>query len=137
MSLNREFPSAPLPGVLCAVVSNRQLLLIQRANEPDKGKWGLPGGMVEAGETLAQAAIRELFEETSLIASGGEVIDQFDLCSQNGRFHYALSVVRLDWLSGSPVAGSDAANVGWFSVQDIANLPCSQQLPRIAALVLP
>ena len=91
---------------------------------------------VEPHETLVQAAIRELFEETSLISSGGDVIDQFEIRVQDGRFHYLLSVIRLDFVSGTAHAGSDALDVGWFSMNEIGALSCSQHLPRIAELVL-
>ena len=134
--MNREFPPAPLPGVLAAVVRDGKILLVQRAKAPDLGKWGLPGGLVEEGETQTFAAIRELVEETSVQASGGEVIDQFEVRTEGGRFHYQLSVVRLEWRDGDGVAGSDAANVGWFSMDEILELSCSQNLPRIAKLLL-
>lgn len=132
----REFPAQALPGVLAAIVQDGRLLLVQRAKEPDQGKWGLPGGMVETGETLPQAAIREVWEETSVQAGGGQIIDQFELKTPDGRYHYALSVVVLNWQSGTGQAGSDAAAVGWFTLAEMADLPQSQQLSRIARLLL-
>ena len=132
----REFPAQALPGVLAAIVQDGRLLLVQRAKAPDQGKWGLPGGMVEAGETVTQAAIREAWEETSVQAGGGPIIDQFEIRTPDGKYHYDLSVVLLNWQSGTALAGSDAASVGWYSLSEMADLPQSQQLPRIARLVL-
>lgn len=136
MCLSREYPKEPLPGVLAAVVRNGKVLLVLRAKDPDKDKWGLPGGMMEAGETPVQAARRELFEETHVQAIGGQVIDQFEIRSEGGRFHYHLSVVKLEWQAGDGMAGSDAAQVGWFTFDDILELSCSQKLLRIAKLLL-
>ena len=132
----REFPPSTLPGVLIALVRQGRLLLVQRGKDPDRGKWGLPGGMIEAGETVIQAAHRELAEETALRAAGGRVIDQFELRSQGGRYHYNLTVVQVDWQGGEAMAGSDAAALGWFTLPEMAALPQSRQLARIAALVL-
>ncbi len=123
--------------MLALVVKDGKILLVKRAKDPDKDKWGLPGGMVEAGETLEQAAMRELLEETQVEANGGRVIDRFEIRSQNGRFHYALSVVLLQWRQGAGQAGSDAAAIGWFGPDEIANLPYSSQLPRLVKLALP
>ena len=136
MTEGREFPKAPLPGVLAAVARSGKILLIKRANDPDKGKWGLPGGLVETGETPPQAAVRELFEETAVVAENGRVIDRFETRTPDGRFHYALSVVALDWVAGQGRAGSDAQDIGWFSIDRIDELPQSAHLLRIAGLVL-
>lgn len=112
-----------------------RLLLVQRAKEPDKGLWGLPGGMIEAGETPEIAAVRELAEETGVDAAALGVIDRFDIGAAGARYHFTLSVVHLRWLAGEGAAASDAMAVGWFTLDDIAGLPCSRTLPRVAALV--
>jgi ADP-ribose pyrophosphatase YjhB (NUDIX family) len=137
MIQDREFPSAPLPGVLAMVVKDGKILLVKRAKDPDKDKWGLPGGMIEEGETPELAAMRELFEETAVVADAGWVIDRFEVRTQNGRFHYALAVVALEWRQGTGMAGSDAADVGWFDYAEILQLPHSPNLPRLAKLALP
>ena len=133
---SREYLTTPLPGVLAAVVRDDRLLLIERGKEPDKGKWGLPGGLVEEGETIIEAAQRELMEETGIEGENGRVIDRFVMRSEDGKFNYSLTVVRLDWVEGEAVAASDAAAAGWFSLHQIADLPKSPDLPRLAQMLL-
>lgn len=135
MSASREYPSSPLAGALAAVVRDGRLLLVQRAKEPDKGLWGLPGGMVEDGETPEAAAVRELAEETGVEADGAAIIDRFEIGRAGARYHFVLSVALLRWRSGEGLAQSDATAAGWFGPGDIADLPCSRTLPRVAALV--
>ena len=135
MSISREYPSTPLTGALAAVVHHGRLLLVQRAKDPDKGLWGLPGGLVEPGETVEAAASRELAEETGVEGRNGVIIDRFEVGEAGARFHYLLNVVLLDWRAGEGVADSDALAVGWFTLGEITDLPCSKTLPRVAQLV--
>ncbi|MBI3445188.1 MAG: NUDIX hydrolase [Magnetospirillum sp.] len=138
----REYPSHPLPGVLALVERNGRLLMVQRGREPDLGKWGYPGGLVELGETVAQAALRELAEETGLRAEALGVVDVFEVITpdQAGRirYHFVLSVVRCLCSGGEPVAADDAADAGWFTLAEIegGELPCSVNAPRLARMVL-
>ena len=65
--MQREFPSAPLVGVGAVIVEAGRVLLVRRGTEPLKGHWSLPGGLVELGEGLLNAVVREVREETGLI----------------------------------------------------------------------
>jgi ADP-ribose pyrophosphatase YjhB (NUDIX family) len=116
--MSRSYPDHPLPGVLALLERDDALLLVLRAHEPDRGKWGFPGGLIELGETVAEAALRELHEETGLIAEAGPVIDVFDVIDRDEagrvRYHFVLNVVRCFWRGGEAVAGDDAAAIGWF-----------------------
>lgn len=136
----REYPSHPLPAVLAVVLRGDRLLMVQRAGEPDRGKWGFPGGMVELGETLPVAALRELAEETRVIAEAGPVIDVFDAITRDERgrvrFHYVLAVVLCRWQAGEGAAGDDARAVGWFTAAELAAMNCSHNVGRLAALAL-
>lgn len=76
--MKREFPDHPLVGVGGAVIHRNRVLLIRRGAEPLKGRWSLPGGMMELGEELAAAARRELKEETGLDVEPLEIIEVFD-----------------------------------------------------------
>lgn len=134
MTASREYPSTPLTGALAAVMHHGRLLLAQRAKDPDKGLWGLPGGLVEPGETVEAAAMRELAEETGVQSQSPKIIDRFEVGASGARFHYQLSVVLLDWVAGEGAADSDALAVGWYSLEQIAQLPCSATLPRVAEL---
>jgi len=121
--MSRSYPDHPLPGVLALLERGDALLMVLRAHEPDRGKWGFPGGLIELGETVAEAALRELQEETGLVAEAGPVIDVFDVIDRDDsgrvRYHFVLNVVRCRWLGGEAVAGDDAAATGWFERADL------------------
>ena len=140
MTNSREYPAHPLPGVLAMVVRDGRVLLVERGREPDRGKWGFPGGLVEVGETAPVAALRELVEETAVLAEAGSVVEVFDVVTHDEsgrvRFHFLLSAVRCHWLAGDGIAGDDAAQVGWFTPAEIARLPTSSNLPRLVAALM-
>ena len=135
MTQRRDYPDHPLPGVLAMVVRDGRVLLVERGREPDRGKWGFPGGLVEVGETAQMAALRELAEETGVGAEAGRVVEVFDVITRDEsgrvRFHFLLSAVRCRWRDGDGIAGDDAARVGWFTPAEIATLPTSSNLPRL------
>jgi 8-oxo-dGTP diphosphatase len=136
----REYPRHPLPGVLAVVARGNRVLLVRRERDPDRGKWGFPGGLVELGETVAEAALRELFEETGIAAEAEAAVEVIDAIIRDDdrrvRYHYVLSVVACRWRSGEGVAGDDAGAVGWFSLDDLAAMPCSRNVERIARAAL-
>lgn len=136
----REYPAHPLPAVLAVLARGGRLLLVQRAREPDRGKWGFPGGLVEVGETVAEAALRELAEETGVHAEAGEVAEVIDAITRDAdgrvRYHYVLSVVPCRWLEGEGQAGDDAGAVGWFGPDEIDLMECSRNVGRLARLAL-
>lgn len=138
--MSREYPRHPLPGVLAVVVRDARVLLVRRGNEPNLGLWGLPGGLMEGGETMAEAALRELREETGVVAEAGPVLDVFDALTRDGdgraRHHYVLVAVMCRWLAGDGEAGDDAAEVGWFAPADLAGMPCVPDLARVVAAAI-
>ena len=74
----REFPEAPLVGIGAVVVDQGRVLLVRRGHEPLKGKWSLPGGLLELGESLLEGVVRELREETGLTVEPIELIELID-----------------------------------------------------------
>ena len=102
------------------------MLLIQRGKAPNKGLWSLPGGHVELGERLVEAAKRELLEETSVSARLEGLITTQDIIHHNDQgqvtAHYVIAVFRASWLSCEAVAGDDAAAVQWRRVADLGDL---------------
>lgn len=129
---------SPVPAVIAVVVHEGRALLVRRANPPDAGLWGFPGGKIEFGETVADAAVRELFEETGVRGEAQGVLTTLDILvpSDEGGIqqHYILIAVRCRWLSGAPVAADDALDAGWFSVADLdpTTLPMSADVDAIA-----
>ncbi|MDE7547520.1 NUDIX hydrolase [Acetobacter fabarum] len=123
------FPVFPRAGVLAIVRRGCDFLLVQRANAPDAGLWGFPGGKVEGGETFFRAAERELLEETSLQAHATSLVDVFDSIhyAPDGTlaFHYLILAVLCTEPQPAltiPIAGDDAQDVRWFSYEEISQL---------------
>lgn len=116
----------PVASVLSVVVRDANVLLVRRINPPDAGKWGFPGGWIDPGETITQAAVRELFEETAVRAEAQCVfnaLDAFDY-DHDGllRRQFVMIAVLCAWVSGIPIAGDDAMEAAWFPVADLASL---------------
>jgi len=104
-------------GVGAVVVRGEKALIIKRAHEPRKGEWSLPGGLLELGESLQDAARREVKEETGLDIVIGPIIETFDRVHRDdaGRIRYHFVIVDFVCWSddGQPIAGSDADDVAW------------------------
>lgn len=126
----------PIVAALAVVLRGGEVLLVQRANSPDAGLWGFPGGKVEFGEAVLDAAARELLEETGVSALPRQVfdvIDVFDRAEGALRRHFVLIAVLCDWQSGEPVAGDDAADAGWVRLRDLDGaLALSQHVAAMA-----
>jgi 8-oxo-dGTP diphosphatase len=119
-ALQREFPEAPIVGVGAVVVDQGRVLLVQRGHEPSKGKWSLPGGMLELGESLTDGVAREVQEETGLIVKSIELIELIDrVHKENGpsgervRYHYVIADYLCRVVGGALQAASDADAVRW------------------------
>ena len=110
-------------GVGAVVVRDGRALIVRRAQEPRKGEWSLPGGLLDLGESLADAARREVREETGLDVEIGPIIETFDRVHRDadGRIRYHFVIV--DFVCWSPggdaVAGSDAEAVAWVAADEI------------------
>jgi 8-oxo-dGTP diphosphatase len=138
----RRYPKRPIVGVLAVVVRDSKALVVRRSNPPLAGRWGFPGGVLELGETVAEGAMRELFEETGVVAEPAGTLTVLDSIQreQGGRvrYHYALVAVRGVWRSGEGVAGDDADAVAWLSRAEILTrgLPVAPALLTVLDLAL-
>jgi 8-oxo-dGTP diphosphatase len=115
-------------AILAVVVRDSRLLLVRRANPPDQGLWGFPGGRIEHGETLLHAAERELREETGFVTRAQGVLTAFDVLDRapDGRlrFHYVIAVVGCADSGQAEIrAGDDATAVDWFTLDQIRAAP--------------
>ncbi|MEM1388642.1 MAG: NUDIX hydrolase [Pseudomonadota bacterium] len=113
----------PRLGALAVVVQAGNVLLVQRANPPDAGLWGYPGGHVEWGETVDAAAIRELYEETGVQARAGPVLGVLDAIHRNSAgdvtSHYLLTAVACLEPQGEAVLSEETRAVAWVAVADV------------------
>jgi ADP-ribose pyrophosphatase YjhB (NUDIX family) len=105
-----------------AVLEDR-LLLIRRGHGPAAGEWSLPGGRVEAGETLAEAVVRELAEETGLEAVCDDLVGWVERIGDDHHFViFDFRVTVLDGPEAEPKAGGDATEAAWVALDDVAHL---------------
>ncbi len=121
-------PSArPVLGTSIAVWREGKVLIVQRGKHPKQGMWAFPGGHVELGETVRDAALRELQEETGVSAEITRVADYFDLIGKDAddqiENHYVLIVFAAKWLTGEPIPGDDAADVFWLDPDKLDEFP--------------
>jgi ADP-ribose pyrophosphatase YjhB (NUDIX family) len=113
----------PLVGVITVVRRGERVLLARRSRGLHVGRWGYPGGHVEWGETIIEAALRELLEETGVEASPTGQIETFDTIGRDDSgaiaWHYVLVAVGATWRAGEARALSDAAEVAWLALAEL------------------
>jgi 8-oxo-dGTP diphosphatase len=113
--------SAPEVCVGAIVVEDGRLLLVRRGRGAAQGSWSVPGGRVEAGETMAEAVVRELREETGLEGVCGQFVGWVERIGAD--YHYVILDFEVDLLSADGArAGDDAAELAWVPVEDVAEL---------------
>jgi ADP-ribose pyrophosphatase YjhB (NUDIX family) len=127
MSSSREYPERPIPGVgavvLRTVEGRVEVLLVRRGSEPMIGSWTLPGGAIELGETVGEACVRELLEETGLTVEPLDEVEAFDIIHRDGdgqvQYHYVIVDMLCRVRAGELCAGSDASEAVWADVEPI------------------
>jgi mutator protein MutT len=125
MHVRAPADTRPIAAAVAIVLRGDAVLLVSRANPPDAGRWAFPGGKIELGETIEAAAIRELREETGVVARADEAISAFDVFDRGAdgvvRRHFVLVAVLCTWLSGEPVGADDAADACWFELEEVCS----------------
>jgi ADP-ribose pyrophosphatase YjhB (NUDIX family) len=129
MEAPRRYPKRPLVGAGAVVHRGGRVLLVKRRNPPNEGKWALPGGLVELGETVQGAAVREVKEETGLAVEIEGLLDvQTDLHldeSSRIEYHYVLVDYLAKPLSGGVKLNAESSDSGWFTRDQIGRLAMS------------
>jgi len=121
--------STPHAAVGAVVMREGKVLLVKRSNAPQKGKWSLPGGSVELGETLKEAAEREVKEETGLTIKAIDPVFAFDLIEHDSAgkllFHYVIIDLLADYVDGEVHPADDISDAGWFNSEEVRSLAIS------------
>lgn len=132
---SRRYPARPLLGVGAVIFQNDSVLLIERGQEPLKGFWTLPGGLVEAGERLDQALRREVLEETGLVVEPLTVAAIFEriIPDAEGRteFHYVIIDYLCRPAGGTLAWGSDVADARWVRLESMQALKIAPGTPPV------
>ena len=119
----REYPDRPYVGVGVIVFRDQEVLLVKRNKEPNKGQWSIPGGKQMIGETVAEAAQRELLEETGVQVDQLLLVDVVDAIIPDVegkiKYHYTLVDYMGQWQSGESRPGDDAQEVRWVCLNKI------------------
>jgi ADP-ribose pyrophosphatase YjhB (NUDIX family) len=131
----RRFPEAPVVAVGVLLLDGSKVLLVQRGRPPQVGRWTVPGGGVEVGESLEEAALRELAEETGLSCTLGPIVEVLDrvIRAADGRveYHYVI----LDFLGSAPTgslaAGSDCADARWVELDALSGMDLTDGLEPV------
>lgn len=132
-------PTRPVPAVGVVCLRGEDVLLIRRGTPPRLGDWSIPGGRIEWGERAADAALRELYEETGVTAELAGLLDVVDgvfRARTDGQVwgHYVLIDYAARWTSGEPRAGDDAAEARFFGPAELTTLPLWDETRRIIDL---
>ena len=131
---SHHYPKSPRLAACVAVWRGEKVLLVRRKSGPNGGTWAMPGGKVEVGETLEQAAVREVREETNITLErvvfnrNHKVIVKDD--TGEIEFHYVLAMFVALSINGELIAGDDADEAQWFSLEEMRTLQLTDQTEK-------
>ena len=133
--MRREYPDSPIPAVSGLVINPEgKVLLAQRAHEPNKGQWSLPGGAVNLGETLHRALKREVREECGIEIEVVKFLAVFDRIFADDQdhihYHYVLINFLCRWKSGQLHIGSDTMDAHWLWPEELCNLDVTPEVEK-------
>jgi ADP-ribose pyrophosphatase len=128
---DNRYPGHPRVAVGAFVFKEGKVLLVRRANAPSEDLWAIPGGKVILGESLKDAAEREIKEETGILIRAKEPVFTFDYIERDGndrpRFHYVIVDLSADYIGGQLKPGDDALEARWISPDQLKSLNVSQK----------
>ncbi|HZP63603.1 MAG TPA: NUDIX hydrolase [Terriglobales bacterium] len=136
--VKREYPETPLVGVGAIVIEGDRVLLVKRGHPPLLGAWSIPGGVLEVGETLREAAVREAMEETGLQVEPSTLLGVYDRVLRDHRqrtlYHYVLIDFLCRRIMGEPRAGGDVDDVRWYRRAELASLSLAKDTAEVIEL---
>jgi 8-oxo-dGTP diphosphatase len=136
--MKREYPDSPLVGVGAIIIDEGRVLLVKRGHPPLAGEWSIPGGVLEVGETLRQAAVREAREETCLSVETADLLGVYDRVlrddAERTRYHYVLVDFLCRRVAGEARAAGDADQVRWFTPAEAEKLPLAEDTAEVLRL---
>jgi 8-oxo-dGTP diphosphatase len=136
--VKREYPESPIVGVGALIIEDGRVLLVKRGHPPLRGEWSIPGGALEVGETLREAAAREACEETGLVVEARDLLGVYDrvLHDADGRllYHYVLIDFLCRRVGGVALAAGDAEEVRWYTPEEAAKLPLAEDTAAVIRL---
>jgi len=136
--MKREYPEQPLVGVGAIIIKNDSVVLVKRGHPPLAGEWSIPGGVLEVGETLREAAVRETLEETGLAVETADLLGVFDRVLRDADertiYHYVLIDFLCKLISGEPAPAGDAVEAQWFTRDEAEALPLAKDTAEVIRL---
>lgn len=124
--MSRRYPEHPLLGIGAIIFNDDRILMVERAGNPLKGYWSLPGGLVETGETLETAVKREILEETGLHVEPQQMFELFERIMRDpqgqAEYHYVLLDYLCKVVGGTLQAGDDVGRAEWVRREDLPSL---------------
>ena len=133
----RAYPDRPFLAVSAAIIRDGRVLVTQRARGPGIGIWSMPGGVVEAGETLAQALVREISEETALTIEPVALAGHREVVVRDGSGrasrHFVILCFASRWIAGEPQLNEELSDARWLKLEELAGLKTTEGLAEIVA----
>jgi len=136
--MKREYPDQPLVGVGAIIIEGDRVLLVKRGHPPLAGEWSIPGGVLEVGETLREAAVREALEETGLTVEPGDLLGVYDRILRDADertiYHYVLIDFLCRRVDGELKAAGDADEARWFTREEAGWLSLAKDTAEVVRL---
>lgn len=136
--MKREYPEAPIVGVGAVIIHDRRVLLVKRGHPPFAGEWSIPGGALELGETVRDAVIREVREETGITVKPNTLLGVYDRVIRDAASRTVYHYVLIDFLctasSEEINAASDAEEARWFTMEEVSRMPLATDTAEVIRL---
>ncbi|MEM3378643.1 MAG: NUDIX hydrolase [Candidatus Bathyarchaeia archaeon] len=132
--MKKEYPERPVVGVGAIIIKDGKILLEKRKSAPAKGEWSVPGGLVELGESIEQAVIREVKEETGLDVASPRLVDVIDHISLDEKgavkYHFVIIDYFVSVTGGELRAASDADDLKWVPLDEVEQYDLTESFRR-------